>query len=213
MKDRSLAVVAFVVSLSPFGISTAKAAPTDGWTQRSWTYSVHKPYDLNVSDRFKYTSGVWYTWVYATDKPLSSTSDTEPRCEMRWNNDYTSGNRMWDGDVYVPSGTYGVNIQQVFGAVSRSTASMVRAYSPNGGELRRYSTDVLMTSIYNKWINLKVAHDANNNVVRIYVSNSLKRTDPDAGDATHYFKNGVYTQTGHSSRMECRFRNLKQWSK
>ena len=210
---KALACAALLAAVSPLSVREAQALPTDGWTQKSWTYSIHKPYNLNVSDRFKYSGGVWYTWVYATDKPLSSGSTTEPRTEMRWNNDYTSGNHMWDGDVYVPSGTDGVNIQQVFGAVSRATASMVRAYSPNGGELRRYSTDTLLTAIYNKWINVKVAHDASGNSVRIYINNTLKRTDPDAGDATHYFKNGVYAQTGHSSRMECRFRNLKQWSK
>jgi len=191
----------------------AVAAPTDGWSQRSWTYSIHKPYDLSVSSRFSYSSGVWTFWVYTSDKPHSSTSDTLPRSEMRWNNDYTSGNRMWDGDVYVPSGTYGTNIQQVFGGVTNATASMIRAYSSNGGELKRYSSESLITSAYNRWINVKVAHDANNNQVRIYINNSYKRIDPDRGNATHYFKNGVYTQSGASYRQECRFRYLKQWSK
>jgi hypothetical protein len=201
---------------TPTPAPTATPTPgsvTSGWTQTSWTYTIHKPYDLNVSDRFNYTSGVWKTWVYITDNPLSSGSTTLPRSEMRWNNDYTSGNHMWDGDVYVPSGTYGVNIQQTFGGVTAATASMVRAYSPNGGELRRYSTDVLMTGIYNTWINVKAAHDANNNSIKLYVNNVLKRTDPDRGDATHYFKNGVYTQDGASNYMECRFRNLKYWKR
>jgi hypothetical protein len=48
-------------------------------------------------------------------------------------------------------------------------------------------------------------------MVRIYVNNTLKRTDPDRGNTTHYFKNGVYGTS--SSRSECRYRNLKQWSK
>ena len=189
------------------------SSPTSGWTQSSWTYTVHKPYDLNVSDRFSYSGGVWTTWVYITDKPHSTTSTTLPRSELRWNNDYTSGNHMWDGDMYVPSGTTGVNNQQVFGGVTAATASMVRVYSPNGGELRRYSTDVLATGIYNTWMNVKAAHDANNNSVKLYVNNVLKRTDPDRGDATHYFKNGVYTQDGASNYMECRFRNLKYWKR
>lgn len=42
-----------------------------------------------------------------------------------------------------------------------------------------------------------MAHDANNNVIRLYVNNSLRRTDADHG--------------GASSRMECRFRNLRHW--
>jgi hypothetical protein len=202
-----------LLSIFALTAETAVAAPTDGWTTKSWTYTIHKPYDLAISDRFKYASGVWTMWVYTTDKPFESGNTTLPRSEMRWANNYTSGNRMWDGDVYVPSGTFGTNIQQVFGGTESSTGSMIRVYSTNGGELRRYSDGVLATAAYNKWLNVKVAHDANNNQVKIYVANALIRTDPDRGNATHYFKNGVYTQSGASSRMECRFRNLKQWSK
>jgi hypothetical protein len=205
--------LAFGLLLAGLSANQAVAAPTDGWTTKSWTYTIHKPYNLSVGSRFTYSGGVWTMWVNTTDAPFESGSGTLPRTEMRWNNNYTSGNRMWDGDVYVPSGTYGSNIQQVFGGTESSTASMVRVYSPNGGELRRYSDGVLMTQAYDKWINVKVAHDANNNQIKIYVANALIRTDADRGNGDHYFKNGVYTQTGASSRMECRFRNLKQWQK
>ena len=205
--------LAFGLLIAGLSANQAVAAPTDGWTTKSWTYTIHKPYNLSVGSRFTYSGGVWTMWVNLTDAPFESGSSTLPRTEMRWNNNYTSGNRMWDGDVYVPSGTYGTNIQQVFGGTESSTASMVRVYSPNGGELRRYSDGVLMTQAYDKWINVKVAHDANNNQIKIYVANALIRTDADRGNGDHYFKNGVYTQTGASSRMECRFRNLKQWQK
>src|SRR5687768_7991438 len=86
----------------------ATAAPTDGWTQTSWSYTVHKPSNLSLSARFKYTSGVWYTWVYKTDKCMHTTcSSTDgKRSELRWNNNYTSGNRMWDSDMYMVSGTH-----------------------------------------------------------------------------------------------------------
>lgn len=213
---RLFAVVLVVSSLAlGLGLQSATAAPTDGWTQASWTYSIHKPYNLSVSARFKYSSGVWYTWVYKTDEPLSSGSGTDPRCEMRWNNNYTSGQRMWDGDVYWVSPSNSASIAQVFGGSSSSTASMIFGFSASSGTLKRYSSNTLVTGINNKWTNLKLAHDANNNNVRIYINNSLKRTDPDRGNATHYFKNGVYAQIDHgsSSRMECRFRNLKQWQR
>jgi hypothetical protein len=174
---------------------------------------VHKPYDLSVSSRFSYSGGVWTTWVYNTDKAHTSTSGTMPRSELRWNTNYTSGNHMWDGDVYLVTGTNGSSIAQVFGASTRSTASMVFAYSASGGSLRRYdsTSEVLATGVYDTWTNLKMAHDANNNIIRLYINNSLRRTDPDHGNNTHYFKNGVYGQNGASFRMECRFRSLKYW--
>jgi len=203
-------------SVTPTATPTATpGSPTSGWTQNSFTYAVHKPYNLAVSARFNYSAGIWTTFVYNTDQPHTETSGTMPRTELRWNNNYTSGNHMWDGDVYLVAGTNGTSIQQVFGAQGRATASMVFAYSASGGSLRRYdaTSEVLATGIYETWINLKSAHDANANVIRLYINNSLVRTDADHGDNTHYFKNGVYGQTGASFRMESRFRNLKYWRK
>ena len=183
--------------------------PTVGWTQRSWTYKVQKPYDLEVADRFRFDGTIWYTWVYKTDKPHTTTSNTAPRTEMRWLNDYTSGQHMWDGDLYPVSGIDDAHIQQVFGGVIHATASMIMAFAD--GTLRRYDTGVIATGALDRWTNVKVAHDANGNQVRIYVNNALKRTDPDRGDTTHYLKNGVYGTS--SARSECRFRNLRYWTR
>jgi hypothetical protein len=181
--------------------------PTNGWTRTSFTYVVQKPYDLAVSSRFNYTGGVWYCWVYKTDKPHSTTSNTAPRTEMRWQVDYTSGQHMWDGDVFPVTGIDGAHIQQVFGGVTHATASMVMAFAD--GTLKRYDQDTIATNALDKWTNLKVAHDADGNQVRIYVNNTLVRTDPDRGDTTHYLKNGVYGTS--STRSECRYRNLTYW--
>jgi hypothetical protein len=199
---------------TPTATPTA-GSPTNGWTSSSWTYAVHKPYNLSVSDRFRYSGGVWTTWVYLTDKPHTSTSGTMPRTELRWNNNYTSGNHMWDGDVFLVSGTNAASVMQVFGAEGRSTATMIFGMSASGGSLRRYdvAAETIATNVYDTWLNLKVAHDANGNVIRTYVNNVLRRTDADHGNSTHYFKNGVYGQSGASSRMECRFRNLKYWKR
>jgi hypothetical protein len=62
-------------------------------------------------------------------------------------------------------------------------------------------------------VNVKVAHDANGNVVRQYVDDVLKTTEPDRGNTTHYFKNGTYVGSISSTRSECRFRNIKMWRK
>jgi hypothetical protein len=46
--------------ISVVGVAgSVTAAPTDGWTQSSWSYTMHKPSNLALSDRFKYTGGVW----------------------------------------------------------------------------------------------------------------------------------------------------------
>jgi hypothetical protein len=189
--------------------------PTNGWTQTSWTYTVHKPFVLPLSDRFRYTSGTWYTWVYKTDWCMHETcGDNEgKRTELRWNNNYTSGQRMWDSDMYLVSGTHEATVQQVFGGATSATASQIRAFTDSGGSYRRYGSQVLATGVNEIWVNGKVAHDANNNVVRIWMNDSLKTTEPDRGNNTHYFKNGVYVGTISSTRSEMRFRNTKQWAR
>jgi hypothetical protein len=208
---RGLCVFA-TAALGVIAASLAGAAPTDGWSQSSFSYDIHKPYDQSVSARFKITSGVSYLWVFSTDKPFQSSSTTLPRTEMRWKNSYTSGNKMFDSDLYVPSGTSSVCLMQVFGASQEGAASaiMIRMYS---GTIKRYQSETIKTSAYNVWWNLKVAHDANGNMMRVWDNNSLKLTIADRGNATHYFKNGVYGQSGMSSRMESRWRNIKYWTK
>ncbi len=193
-------------------VATASAAPTDGWKQTSFTYKIQSPYNLAASARFKITGGVTYTWVFSTDKAFESGNGTLPRTEMRWNNNYTSGRKMFDSDLYVPSGTSNVSLMQIFGANQPGAASalQLRVYS---GRITRYQQQTIRSNAYNVWWNLKVAHDANANTIRIYDNDALKLTVADRGNATHYFKNGVYAQSGMSSRMESRWRNIKYWTR
>jgi hypothetical protein len=208
--QRSFAVSVFGVAVTVIGAAaTTTAAPTDGWSQKSWTYKVQRPYDKAVSDRFRFSGGVWTLWVFKTDKPHTPDSNTAPRTEMRWENDYSSGKHMWNGDVFPVTGIDGAHIQQVFGGQIHATASMIMAFKD--GTLRRYDDGVIATNALDKWTNIKVAHDADANTVRIYVNNTLKRTDPDRLGSSHYFKNGVYGTS--SNRSECRYRNLQQWVK
>ena len=212
MSRRSVRVIAAsgLMAAALCLVEPAAAAPTDGWTQSSFTYSIHKPYNVGVSSRFKITSGVTYTWVFSNDVAFQEGSTTLPRTEMRWANNYTSGQRMFDSDLYVPSGTSNVCLMQVFGANQEGAASaiMIRMYS---GTIKRYQSETIKTNAYDTWWNLKVAHDASTNTMRVYDNNSLKLTIADRGDASHYFKNGVYGQSGMSARMESRWRNIKYW--
>jgi hypothetical protein len=216
MRKSTMVIAAGLAALmNVAGGNIAAAAPTDGWTQASWSYTIHHPYNLDVSARFKYTGGVWYTWVYKTDMCMHSScgSNEGKRCELRWNNDYTSGARMWDSDMWIWGGTNEATVQQVFGAVGSSTTSQIRAFSASGGTLKHYGSETLVTGINNTWVNVKVAHDTGANTIKMYVNNTQKYSGADRGDTTHYFKNGVYVGSISSSRSEARFRNTKQWRK
>jgi hypothetical protein len=192
--------------------------PTTGWRQAAFTFNVQKPYNLNQSDRYRFdaATGTHTLWVYSTDMPLSQGSATDPRTELRWLQEYSSGEHMFDADVYVPSGTSGATIMQILrvrgGAPGTpATDIMLNAFNNEGGSLRpSYSTrPAVKTNMYNTWFNLKVAHNPGTGQIRVWVDNQLKLTTTDNGPATRHFKNGVYHHG--SGRAEARFRNIRYW--
>jgi hypothetical protein len=184
---------------------------TNGWTSRSWTYNIHKPYDLALNERFRYADGVWYLWVFRADRPFEP-GGNGARCELRWQNNYLTGNHMFDGDIWVVSPIESTTVIQVFGGVTNATASQIRAFSD--GTLRRYNNPVVATNAFGRWTNIKIAHTATSGTgtVRIYANDVLKTTDADRGHKNHYFKNGVYGP-GISAKAETRFRNLRYWTR
>jgi Alginate lyase len=188
-------------------VNSVLAAPTDGFVEVPYTYYIQYPWDLQLGDRYAVTNGVHYFWVYSTDQPFQQGNATLPRTEMRILNNYTNGVWQFEGDLYVPSGTTGVAVMQVFGGQTSSTSCQLRVYN---GSLCRY-TATLKTNVYNTWIHVNVIHDADAHTVTIYLDGVQVRTDPDRGPATYYFKCGVYTQDNPSDLMQSEWANIKVW--
>ncbi|QCE15284.1 Alginate lyase 2 [Vigna unguiculata] len=191
-------------------LSLVAADPTDGFTQLSLTssnFQVQKPYDVSQGDRYTFINGVHRLWVYNSDKPHTTTSQTAPRTEIRITGyDYTSGVWQFEGHFYVPSGTTGTCIQQVFGGATHATTSQTRVY---GGSLTHYQSTTLQQNIYNKWHRFNVIHDVGANNVKIYIDGIRKFNGNGRGAGVHYMKFGVYAQEGASPYMESRWRDIK----
>jgi len=67
-------------------LSLVGADPTDGFTRlplSSSNFQVQKPYDVPQNQRYSFSNGVHKFWVYSTDKPHTTTSQTAPRTEIR----------------------------------------------------------------------------------------------------------------------------------
>ncbi len=205
---------------SPSASSAASASalaesPTTGWRQTSFTYSMQKPWNLSLSQRYTYSDSIHRMWVNATDEPMSQGSSTDPRTEMRWAQEYTGGRHMWDADVYIPTGTNGASFMQILRvkhpAGTPATDIMFNAYNASGGTVKAYDGTVLRTGVYNTWFNLKVEHDASTGTIRTYINDTLVLTRADRGPATRHFKNGVYHHG--TGRAEARFRNIRYWTR
>jgi hypothetical protein len=201
------------------GADLPAAAPgplTAGWTNMPFTFAIHKPFDLDASERYRFdpATGVHTLFVLRSDSAHQPGNTTAPRTEIRLRNDYTSGNHQFEADVMVVAGTDGPSIMQVFGGQTNATAFMLKASAAAGGTVRRYDNEVLKTNVYDKWFHLNVIHEAKADgigKVKVYIDNQHVGTFDDRNTATHYFKCGVYGPA--SARAETRFRNIRYWVK
>jgi hypothetical protein len=204
-----LRLVLLLVSIASYAVFAVEVEG-NATTTLNFSYTIQKPYNVDVSERYSATNGIYDFWVYSWDKPFSETSDTEPRTEMRIKNDYRSGVHIYEGDLYVPSGTTGATVFQVFGGSVHATACQLRT---SNGNLYVYGSNLIESSIYNRWVHLKVQHDVSQHTVKVWVAGTLKATVKDNGDPDnttngYYFKLGVYTSHDPSNKMESKHRNM-----
>ncbi|CAN0908715.1 Citrate-binding protein [Linum grandiflorum] len=206
-------IVIILVQLFPSLLAFAAVDPTQGFVAVPLSDSnleVQWPYDLQKDQRYSFEDGVHKLWVYSSDKPHSKDSHTRPRTEIRiTGHDYSSGVWQFEGQGFVPSGTTGVCVMQVFGASGRATTMMVRVYN---GALSAYRAKML-PDIYGRWFKLNVIHDADAGKLEIYVDGSVVYQGAGHGGKSHYFKFGVYTQDDASKYMESRWKDIKVFKK
>ncbi|XP_020215703.1 citrate-binding protein [Cajanus cajan] len=171
-------------------------------------FKHHKPYNLPERQRYSFKNGVHKLWVYATDKPMSPHTKTNPRSEIRIEGlDYSSGVWQFEGQGFVPDGTSGVCVMQVFGAhPKRSTTLMLDVYDDS---LTYYRHSVVVPNIRDQWFKLNVIHDVEASNVKIYVDGVHVYDAPGQGGRFHYFKFGVYAQDNPSCYMESRWKGIR----
>ncbi|VAH01010.1 unnamed protein product [Triticum turgidum subsp. durum] len=172
--------------------------PTAGFTAVSLSesnFQLQKPYNMPSSARYSFDGMVRRMWVLSSDEPFSPQSDTKPRTEMRMT-----------GSVYVPSGTSGVSIMQVFGGGETATTLMLHVYD---GALRYYNQKPVEDNVYDRWLRVNVIHDVGASRLTVFVDGENKLSVAGRGGSSHYFKFGVYTQRDASSRMESRWKNVR----
>jgi len=102
---------------------------------------------------------------------------------------YTTGVRQFEGYGYVPAGTSGVSVMQVFGASGRNTTLMLHVY---GGRLMYYHDEarVVDASIYDRWFWLNVVRDVGVGALTVFVDGEERLIVAGHGGYRHYFKFG-----------------------
>ncbi|XP_068661178.1 citrate-binding protein-like [Aristolochia californica] len=213
MRSSFLLPLVFLLFLQGFRYGAMQRHPVDpstGFVElplNESNFDVQRPYDVLQNERYSFANGVHRMWVFSTDKPHALTSNTKPRTEIRIRGyDYSSGVWQFEGYGYVPTGTSGVCIMQLFGANRTATTLMMRVYD---GSLTYYKGPVVVPYIYSKWFRLNVIHDVGAGKVKVFINGVLKLEVNDRRGTSHYFKCGVYAQSDSSSYMESRWKGIK----
>ncbi|XP_057972641.1 citrate-binding protein-like [Malania oleifera] len=198
----------FMVRLAVVG--SEPIDPTEGFVDvplnKSHFHNL-KPYDVPASERYSFENDIHKFWVYSTDNPLSNGSPTHPRSELRLEEYYyNTGVWQFEGYGYVPSGTSGVCIMQVFGAKTHPTTLMLKV---NNGKLTYYLSSIIEQNIYDRWFRLNVIHDTEAAVTKTFIDGVLKHVAPHRENATHHFQFGVYQQENASFYGESRWKGIR----
>jgi hypothetical protein len=186
---------------------------TAGFTMTNFTYEVQWPYKVAKADRYSFdaATNTHICWVKSDDSSFQAGNGTDPRTELRWQEEWTSGKHMLEADVWIAATTDRTNIVQVF-STTPPTTFMLTAWKDR--TLRYYfgtgNGPVIMTDAFEKWFNLKVLHDVSTHMVTVFINDVKSMSFADKGSHWH-FKNGNYGC--RSERCETRWRNLRYWVK
>jgi hypothetical protein len=209
---RFFAAALGIVTASLF-IGVAFGGPTTGFHLISDSYSVQKPYNLNVSDRFSVANGVYTCWVFGNDQPFSQGSTTGPRTEMRWKTwPQQDRENMFECDAMFDAGTSHTCIHQI----KSNTAGEANYLQVNqAGTLRNSVGANFASGIAGTWFHINSSFNPATGLHRIWLNGSLKVSGNYSTTARDwYFKNGTYSNgITATARSWAQFKNIRHWVK
>ena len=89
---------------------------------------------------------------------------------------------MWqfEGDAFVPPGTSGASVMQIFGAATHATTLMLHVYD---GRLTYYHdlSRVVAAGVYGRWVRLNVVHNVEAGNVTVFVDGERRSTTSSSG--------------------------------
>jgi len=200
-------------------VTAANAQIGTGWSQKTYTERLQyhhtggpdleqiSPAPSSFSDNWvSYSkSGSLRTFVF---KNFDS-----GRCEIRVNNDYTSGQRQFQGDLtwFGPTSQLSdytqTTVMQDFGAATHAAWKLTARTDKT---LRAEGGTTLATSIYGRTLRYNFIHNMGSHTLQVYIDGSKKLDKADEGGTSHYFKFGMYQ--GHAV-VKATWNNVKYFAK
>jgi hypothetical protein len=199
-------------------LAAGARAQTNGYVVIPDSYTVQKPWNLPVSDRFSASNGVYTCWVYGTDQPFQQGSGTGPRTEMRWETwtNQTVANQFAFDELF-SAGTQNTCIHQIKsddkGDGSGGEAVYLQVNQP--GTLRESVNANFASGIANTWFHINSIYDPASGAADLYYNGSLVFSTTSYGpypNGNWYFKTGVY-DNGMPTNAEAwvQIKNVVHW--
>ena len=196
---RTAALTTALASLASVGAAQIGS----GWSTDSASHSLQKVGDVFYSN----SSGV--------ETFRLNTSDAS-RCEIKVNNNYTSGSHQFEGYVKV-GGTprsSGNSVQQILEATTGvGDVSQVRYYSASSGTLKVLQSGItLATGVVGVYQRINCLHYRSTGKIELWLNGSKKSTHNDVGAGTYYFKYGIYI-AGSAGKPQAQWKSIRVWKK
>jgi hypothetical protein len=209
------------IALTALLASTTHAQLGSGWTQATYTKKIHLDNEAGLQT-FDWTA----TKTVGTGTPCArynynSGNDSEyfdiydnrsNRSEIRLQNEYSTGQRQFQGYVRFSAPLNDESLFQVFGSTSGATLCMMRGYSSSNGSLRTVGGGgTIATNVYGVEQKINVIHVQGTDV-KFYVNGTLKATIADNESSTNYWKYGCYG-TLTTAAVQVRWRAVRTYRK
>jgi hypothetical protein len=128
------------------------------------------------------------------------------RCEIRINDDYTSGITQFEGEFFVvkgggPNPGDDVSIMQVW------LSAIISVSDAQNGSIYQHSKNPLITNVKGKWIKLNVIHNADTRLLEIWFDGVKKFSAPTKVSKPYYHKYGLYNEA--AANPEVKWRNVR----
>lgn len=196
----------------------AQLGGESGWAAYPVKFSVQWPTNAAKEDRYWFTSGIYHCRTYNTDGAFSVGNQTKPRTEQRFP-DYKRGEIQYQAMEMAPANENGYCIFQIHTGDAESheygaTAFMLFWFSSDGGSVHDYSGKELAANLGDKWFQLNVDHDVDQNTLKVWINKTLVWTQKTREAGDFYFKDGVYVQKDNPThQMDVNVTDIRMWTR
>jgi hypothetical protein len=201
-------IAALTLMLNLFAVGSF-AQIGQGWEEYLPTKKLQQENSVGFSS---YTDSAGVESFRLWENP-ARTADGKPlrqRCEIRINDDYTSGATQFEGEFFVLKGggplpENDVSIMQVW------LSAIISVSDTENGSVYQHGKKPLLTNVKGRWVKLNVIHNADTRMLEVWFDGVKKYSSETKASNPYYHKYGLYNEAG--ANPEVKWRSVRFFKK